>query len=569
MCKLRILRFFGRQQKHNALSRDLAFNRWSLKTKVTLSMLIIFMISIWLLTAYAGWTLREDIKTMIFEQQFATVSVFAANINTELADRMQSLETVAERITPAIFNNPAILQSFLEERLLLQKFFNSGYLVTNSDGTAIASVPLSANRVGANFIDRNNIASALKDGKTSIGEPVIGRISGFPIFSVAAPVRDENGNVIGAVSGIVDLSKPTFLSQITDHGYGKTGGYILIAPQHKVIVAATDKTRVMQPIPPLGVNPLMDRYLKGFQGSGSVVDSRGVEVLSSSKQVPAAGWVLVGRMPTKEAYAPISDMQGRMRLAAIILTLLTGGLMWWLLKRQLSPVFEALKTLSAISDSNLPIKPLSVHKQDEVGQLIGGFNRLVAALAGSERFLQTIIDSEPECIKMLDINGNLLMMNRAGLQMIEADTFGQVKGQCICSLITEHYREAFLALTKNVFQGISGKLEFETIGLKGRRVWLETHAVPFRNEQGEIVSLLGITRDITERKQAELEREEALTRVRKLEGIIPICMYCKKIRDDQNSWQQLEQYITDHSEALFSHGMCPHCAEKHMKTIGQ
>jgi len=125
------------------------------------------------------------------------------------------------------------------------------------------------------------------------------------------------------------------------------------------------------------------------------------------------------------------------------------------------------------------------------------------ALANSERFLKAIIDSEPECIKMLDINGNLLMMNPAGLEMIEADSFEQVKGKCVCPLITDTYREPFMALTKQVFQGISGMLEFETIGLKGRHKWLETHAVPFRDEHGEIVSLLGITRDITDRKKGE------------------------------------------------------------------
>jgi len=60
---------------------------------------------------------------------------------------------------------------------------------------------------------------------------------------------------------------------------------------------------------------------------------------------------------------------------------------------------------------------------------------------------------------------------------------------------------------------------------------------------------------------------KTLDRVKQLEGIIPICMYCKKIRDDQNSWQQLEQYITEHSEALFSHGICPKCAEEVMQTM--
>jgi len=68
-------------------------------------------------------------------------------------------------------------------------------------------------------------------------------------------------------------------------------------------------------------------------------------------------------------------------------------------------------------------------------------------------------------------------------------------------------------------------------------------------------------------KQKNEELEAALARVKQLEGIIPICMYCKKIRDDQQTWQQLEAYISNHSEAKFSHGICPHCTEEQMKII--
>jgi DNA-binding response OmpR family regulator len=55
------------------------------------------------------------------------------------------------------------------------------------------------------------------------------------------------------------------------------------------------------------------------------------------------------------------------------------------------------------------------------------------------------------------------------------------------------------------------------------------------------------------------ELEEALTQVKQLQGILPICSYCKKIRDDQNYWQRVESYISEHSEAQFSHSICPDC----------
>lgn len=64
-----------------------------------------------------------------------------------------------------------------------------------------------------------------------------------------------------------------------------------------------------------------------------------------------------------------------------------------------------------------------------------------------------------------------------------------------------------------------------------------------------------------------IQREEAVAHIKQLEGIIPICMHCKKIRDDQKSWQQLEQYISSHSEARFSHGICPECYDIEIKKI--
>jgi DNA-binding response OmpR family regulator len=67
------------------------------------------------------------------------------------------------------------------------------------------------------------------------------------------------------------------------------------------------------------------------------------------------------------------------------------------------------------------------------------------------------------------------------------------------------------------------------------------------------------------------ELQEALEQIRTLQGVLPICMYCKKVRNDQNYWQQLETYISQHSQAEVSHGLCPECFEKHFKrsTEGQ
>ncbi|MBW2703206.1 MAG: PAS domain-containing protein [Deltaproteobacteria bacterium] len=98
---------------------------------------------------------------------------------------------------------------------------------------------------------------------------------------------------------------------------------------------------------------------------------------------------------------------------------------------------------------------------------------------------------------------------------------------------------------------------------------VEVHAFPIKDETGRIHQIIEFSQDVTRRKEAEQEREqvveelrEALAHVKRLSGLLPICASCKMIRDDKGYWQQIESYISDHSEADFSHSFCPDCAEK-------
>jgi PAS domain S-box-containing protein len=124
-------------------------------------------------------------------------------------------------------------------------------------------------------------------------------------------------------------------------------------------------------------------------------------------------------------------------------------------------------------------------------------------LAEREQYLNTIIETEPECVKVLAPDGTLLAMNPAGLAMIEADSLEQVAGQQIYSLVSPANRDAFRQVTENVARGNKRNIEFEITGLKGTRKWLDTHAVPLRNARNEIIGVLGVTRDITEHKKAD------------------------------------------------------------------
>lgn len=80
------------------------------------------------------------------------------------------------------------------------------------------------------------------------------------------------------------------------------------------------------------------------------------------------------------------------------------------------------------------------------------------------------------------------------------------------------------------------------------------------------IRILTLQQKLAERVR---ELEAALAHVKRLQGILPICMYCRKVRNDQNYWQKVESYISDHSDVLFSHGICPECLPKVMAQMQQ
>lgn len=148
-------------------------------------------------------------------------------------------------------------------------------------------------------------------------------------------------------------------------------------------------------------------------------------------------------------------------------------------------------------------------------------------LRSAQQRLGAIIETEPECVKMLDAEGRLLEMNAAGLRMIEAEPGHGLFGRSVYPLIVEEHRAAFRALTERVCRGERGTLQFEIVGLKGTRYWLETHAVPFREDGGGAVRLLGVTRDITGRKRAEEALRASEQRFRAFMDNLPATAWIK------------------------------------------
>jgi PAS domain S-box-containing protein len=121
---------------------------------------------------------------------------------------------------------------------------------------------------------------------------------------------------------------------------------------------------------------------------------------------------------------------------------------------------------------------------------------------------------------------------------------------------------------------LCGKAEgthvFPILHTSGETRWIQLRTTILRSPESELLAIEGIASDITDWKRQEGERKrlirhlrKALAEVKTLSGLLPICSHCKKVRDDQGYWQQIDAFITEHSDLFFSHGLCPECLEQH------
>lgn len=155
--------------------------------------------------------------------------------------------------------------------------------------------------------------------------------------------------------------------------------------------------------------------------------------------------------------------------------------------------------------------------KNEPMQIVGIFQDITEqreayqSLLAQELRLSTILQSEPECVKVVSPDGILVEMNPAGLQMIEASNPEDAIGQKVENLVNPADLKFYQSIHHNALQGIKSSTRFRIIGLKGTERWMESTAVPLENQSGEIISVLSVTRDISEKVIAE----EKLIRVKR------------------------------------------------------
>ena len=192
-----------------------------------------------------------------------------------------------------------------------------------------------------------------------------------------------------------------------------------------------------------------------------------------------------------------------------------------------------------------------------------------AALAESEARLRHITDNMVDMVSQTDLAGRFVFASPSHKRILGYEP-DKLSGTPVLDLVHPDDLEKVVATTFKAIENRSDELvEYRYRHADGHYIWLATQGRIMLDDQGEIVGAVFGSRDVTKQKEIENERErlieelqKALAEVKTLSGFLPICSNCKKIRDDEGYWQQLETYISARSQAQFSHSLCPECLQE-------
>ncbi|MGD0591030.1 MAG: PAS domain S-box protein [Bacteroidota bacterium] len=194
------------------------------------------------------------------------------------------------------------------------------------------------------------------------------------------------------------------------------------------------------------------------------------------------------------------------------------------------------------------------------------------ALEHERNLLRTLIDNLPVLIFSKDTEGRYVLNNLPHLRSIGVQRQEDALGKTTFDFNPPELAKQYSEDEMKVVQTNQAMYEREELAFHrdtGEQRWHLTSKIPLVDSRGKVIGMVGIASDITERKNAEVERErmikelqDALADIKTLSGLVPICANCKKIRDDKGFWMQVESYIQERSQARFSHGICPDCMAK-------
>lgn len=359
------------------------FSGVSLKTRVTLVVLGGILLAFWSLAFYTGNSQREEIKRVIGQQQQAMATLVAARVEDEIRDRIEILrQVVSEMDLSTGLSDRKALRHVIERHVKSggEEAFSAGLFIGRIAADARLPVISLSTVEPADPAVVPLMADAIRARQAVVGRVPRESAAQDYTFSIAVPITDSRGRLLGALAGKVELGPGGMIEEVMREAALTEMIYLVVSPETRIVIAASDQARVGEQLPPRGAVPLIDSFVDGYEGHGALTKPHGEEELVAAKGVPAAGWIVASVVLAKDAYAPVRAVQRRVLIETSLVGLMLAGLVWWLLWGQLKPLSDTSRLLAEMSDGEQPLCLLPSARKDEIGSLIGSFNRLMGVI---------------------------------------------------------------------------------------------------------------------------------------------------------------------------------------------
>lgn len=389
-------------------------NFHSIKFRIIALGLLLVLLGVLVRQFIAIPMLQKDVQELVASQQLSIATYIARDIDHKIASNLALIERFAADLPPELVSQPENLQAWIKDRQRITPAFSNGLLVVRPDGLGLlAEYPVFPERNQRNYSSADWFLTALRTSKPAMGKPSRESPNEDPVIVFAVPVRDAGGNLVAALAGSTLLNASGFLDRIQETPLGGTGGFLLVSPADRMFVASSDPVMTLKPTPPVGVNLLHDRAMSGFRGTGITINAKGLEELSAMASVPSAGWFVVARLPTAEAFRPVEALRNFIFKANTLLMVTIVLLLLFALSRILRPLTASSKAIRAMADGKAELAPLPVVRKDEVGILVEGFNVLVNRLREEQKAREA---SEAQLKYMAHHDSLTGLYNRATLE---------------------------------------------------------------------------------------------------------------------------------------------------------
>lgn len=325
--------------------------------------------------------IREDITSVVAQQQSALANYVARDIGHQILLRKSRLKELANAFANRDAETATNTHLELEALAAFDNLFPAGLLLTNTNGKTLAAT------TALHGLDTTSAVVKLKNGinttqeTTFIGRPLKVSGEGVAVLPISVALKLPGQEPWGFLTGFSYLYSPDFLGNLLKVRLGSTGsGFLLISPSEKLFVAASNPAKVLTETPPEGVNPLHDRAMQGYRGTGITINAHGVEEISAMASVPNTNWFVVSAIATSEALGTVERVKTYLLKNTVVAVVLLLIVLTTLVTLLLYPLTRATRMADDMSRGVRPLAPLPGTNDGEIGVLIGAFNRLLNKL---------------------------------------------------------------------------------------------------------------------------------------------------------------------------------------------